>query len=202
MFVLPFPAASPTGRLSAAGARTDSYYEYLLKQWILTGKTDDRLRQRFVQAVQAIRARLLRHTGGAPAAASGDPARRGEGGAAADTDTDRSEDGDGQEGGRERHGLLYVGEDLGGTAVAKMDHLVCFLPGALALADLHGVATARPGTADAPDLEVARQLAHTCYQLYRRTPTGLAPEIAHFTDRAGAPRRRPAARRRWCCATN
>ena len=30
------------------------------------------------------------------------------------------------------------------------------------------------------DLEVAQQLAKTCYELYRRVPTGLAPEIAVF----------------------
>ena len=31
------------GQLITLGARGDSYYEYLLKQWILTGKKDDAL---------------------------------------------------------------------------------------------------------------------------------------------------------------
>ena len=30
------------------------------------------------------------------------------------------------------------------------------------------------------DLEVAQQLVQTCYELYRRVPTGLAPEIVVF----------------------
>ena len=38
-------------------------------------------------------------------------------------------------------GLLYVAELHDGTAVPKSDHLVCFLPGVLALGHLHGVNT-------------------------------------------------------------
>ena len=33
---------------------------------------------------------------------------------------------------------------------------------------------------DATHLDVARELARTCVQMYARTPTGLAPEIVHF----------------------
>jgi hypothetical protein len=33
------------------GARGDSYYEYLLKQWIQTGKTQDYLKDDFLNAV-------------------------------------------------------------------------------------------------------------------------------------------------------
>ena len=39
---------------------------------------------------------------------------------------------------------------------------------------------------DMPDLQLAAELALTCYELYRRTPAGLAPEIVHFSDNAGA----------------
>jgi hypothetical protein len=35
------------------------------------------------------------------------------------------------------------------------------------------------------DLELARKLMLTCYEMYRLTPTGLAPEIVHFTKHAG-----------------
>lgn len=38
-------------------------------------------------------------------------------------------------------GLLYVAELVNGAAVPKMDHLVCFLPGLLALGHLHGINT-------------------------------------------------------------
>lgn len=36
-----------------------------------------------------------------------------------------------------------------------------------------------------PDLHLAHELALSCYELYRRTPSGLAPEIAHFADNSG-----------------
>lgn len=35
------------------------------------------------------------------------------------------------------------------------------------------------------DLQLAEDLVRTCYEMYRRTPTGLAPEIVHFVDRSG-----------------
>ena len=50
-------AASPSTLTDDAGARSDSYYEYLLKQWLLTGKTEDWLRERYVQAMQSVRGR-------------------------------------------------------------------------------------------------------------------------------------------------
>lgn len=40
-----------------------------------------------------------------------------------------------------------------------------------------------------PDLQLAGELALTCYELYRRTPAGLAPEIAHFANHSGECRR-------------
>ena len=49
-----------------------------------------------------------------------------------------------------------------------------------ALGHLHGVST---GGQDEPnDLEVARQLMLTCYEMYRQIPTGLSPEIVFFTQ--------------------
>jgi hypothetical protein len=58
-------------------------------------------------------------------------------------------------------------------------------PGLLALGHLHGVNTAPNPKADPDDLALARDLMRTCYELYARSPTGLAPEIAHFTQREG-----------------
>ena len=98
-------------------------------------------------------------------------------------------------------GVLYVAERVGGVAgrlVHKMDHLVCFLPGVLALGHAEGLgarwgaddaarerlagdALARLGFArDAGHLDVAVELARTCIAMYTRVPAGLAPEIAHF----------------------
>ncbi|MEQ2179406.1 hypothetical protein GOODEAATRI_024616, partial [Goodea atripinnis] len=56
------------------------------------------------------------------------------------------------------------------------DHLVCFLPGTLAL----GVHNGLPGD----HMDLAVQLMETCYQMYKRMETGLSPEIAHFSMQA------------------
>lgn len=37
----------------------DSYYEYLLKQWVLSGKQDDRLRAMYLTAVDGMQKELL-----------------------------------------------------------------------------------------------------------------------------------------------
>jgi mannosyl-oligosaccharide alpha-1,2-mannosidase len=74
-------------------------------------------------------------------------------------------------------GLVFVGEVQNGRErVPKMDHLVCFLPGTLALGAKHGLG----GGLEGSHMQLARDLLYTCVQMYKTTPTGLAPEIAHF----------------------
>nr|XP_019612254.1 PREDICTED: endoplasmic reticulum mannosyl-oligosaccharide 1,2-alpha-mannosidase [Rhinolophus sinicus] len=116
------------------GARADSYYEYLLKQWIQGGKQDTQLRDDYLEAVEGIRKHLLRRS---------EPSK-----------------------------LTFVGELAHGRFSAKMDHLVCFLPGTLALGAHHGL--------PADHMELARALMDTCYQMNRQMETGLSPEIVHF----------------------
>ncbi|KAJ1372151.1 hypothetical protein KIN20_034230 [Parelaphostrongylus tenuis] len=123
-----------TGTTITFGARTDSYYEYLLKQWIQTGKTIDWLLSDYVTAMNSMQSKLLRYS--------------------------------------EPNKLAFVGELLAGTTYSpKMDHLVCFLPGTLALGSHNGLPPQH--------MELAKELGKTCQRLYV-TPTGLAPEIAHF----------------------
>ena len=55
-----------------------------------------------------------------------------------------------------------------------------YVAGILALGHLHGVNTG--GQDESNDLEIARQLMLTCYEMYRRIPTGLSPEIVFFTQ--------------------
>ena len=50
--------------------------------------------------------------------------------------------------------------------------------GLLALGWLHGVNTGAAG--EPTDLELAESMAETCYEMYRQTPIGLAPEIVFF----------------------
>lgn len=52
--------------------------------------------------------------------------------------------------------------------------------GLLALGHFHGVNTG--GRYEPDDLEVAEDLMLTCYEMYRRIPTGLSPEIVFFTQ--------------------
>ena len=54
------------------------------------------------------------------------------------------------------------------------DHLVCFLPGTLALGYYHGLPKWH--------LELAAELMETCYQMYARMETGLSPEIVFFNQ--------------------
>ncbi|KAI9105654.1 glycoside hydrolase [Phlyctochytrium arcticum] len=89
--------------------------------------------------------------------------------------------------------FFYVGElphgvEPNSTAVIhnKMDHLVCFLPGLLALLATQGqsVVTMADRLAMDPllllDLELAEELGESCWQMYRQTPTGLSPEIVYW----------------------
>ncbi|KAM9641757.1 endoplasmic reticulum mannosyl-oligosaccharide 1,2-alpha-mannosidase isoform 2-T2 [Trichechus inunguis] len=116
------------------GARADSYYEYLLKQWIQGGKKETQLLEDYVEAIEGVKTHLLR---------SSEPSK-----------------------------LTFVGELAHGRFSAKMDHLVCFLPGTLALGAHHGL--------PAEHMDLAKALMETCYQMNRQMKTGLSPEIAHF----------------------
>lgn len=86
-------------------------------------------------------------------------------------------------------GLIFVGElpnGVDGHFYPKMDHLVCFLPGTLALGATRGLTKQKAmeqglmTIEDLENLKLAEDLAKTCYEMYGVTTTGLAPEIAHF----------------------
>ena len=70
----------------------------------------------------------------------------------------------------------------------KMDHLVCFMPGTIALAATGGLTladakkqTKRPWTRqDEEDFNLALELTKTCWGMYKAMDTGLAAEITHF----------------------
>ncbi|XP_040261918.1 endoplasmic reticulum mannosyl-oligosaccharide 1,2-alpha-mannosidase [Bufo bufo] len=116
------------------GARADSYYEYLLKQWIQSGKKETSFLEDYIQAIEGVKKNLLRKS--------------------------------------EPNKLTFVGELSHGHFSPKMDHLVCFLPGTLALGAHNGI------TSD--HMEIAVALMETCYQMYKQMETGLSPEISHF----------------------
>ncbi|XP_069333237.1 LOW QUALITY PROTEIN: endoplasmic reticulum mannosyl-oligosaccharide 1,2-alpha-mannosidase [Eulemur rufifrons] len=116
------------------GARADSYYEYLLKQWIQGGKKETQLLEDYMEAIEGIKTHLLQRS---------EPSK-----------------------------LIFVGELAHGRFSTKMDHLVCFLPGTLALGVHHGL--------PADHMQLAQELMETCYQMNHQMETGLSPEIVHF----------------------
>lgn len=63
---------------------------------------------------------------------------------------------------------------------------VCFLPGTLALGATKGITKKKAieqnllNAEDMENLNLAEDLAKTCFEMYAVTSTGLAPEIAYF----------------------
>jgi hypothetical protein len=145
-----------SGQTITLGARGDSYYEYLLKQWIQNGakfdKDDDHyyFLKDWLQSIKGIKDKLIKKT--VP------------------------------------NNLTYVGELLSNTFNAKMDHLVCFLPGNIAL----GAMYLRKNPIEFPKeftddlLNLAEELTETCYQMYEKMATGLSPEICYFNSYQGS----------------
>lgn len=123
------------GNTITLGARGDSYYEYLLKQWIQTGMKDEHMKQTYLHAIQSVIDQLVRRS--------------------------------------EPSHYAFVAERHNGKVVAKMDHLVCFLSGVLAL----GASLGLGGGPEGEHMKLGQDLAESCYQMYARMPTGLAPEI-------------------------
>lgn len=140
------------------GARADSLYEYLLKQWLISGRTDARVAGMYTDAVRG----MVQHM-----------VRRGGPGRCSD--------------------CTYIGKwnYQSGSYDDRMDHLVCFVPGMLALgvhAGIHGDGVSRDPTAtpEARDhMALAERLMDTCHRMYSEQPTGLAPEIAHIREGGG-----------------
>ena len=138
------------------GARADSYYEYLYKQYLQT-KIDFFLDD-YIEAVEQIKMKLLKHTKG-------------------------------------NLKLAYIGETTSNDKEyfkPKMDHLVCFLSGTLALGYYHQTKKKVENYRGHPvliedktfdeHLKIAEDLARTCHYMYNLTETGLSPEIAYFED--------------------
>ncbi|KAK9467649.1 glycoside hydrolase [Lipomyces arxii] len=144
------------GRNIRLGSRGDSYYEYLLKQFLQTGNRELVYRQMYDDAMTAVKKNLVQKS--------------------------------------KPNGFTFVGEfDSGpeGPVSPKMDHLVCFLPGNLALGatdgyPLHIAQRSSWTVTQASDMKLAKELMKTCYEMYKVTKTGIAPEIAYFNTADGS----------------
>lgn len=67
-----------------------------------------------------------------------------------------------------------------------MDHLVCFMPGTIALGATGGLTVAEAkkkrqwGKQQDEEMKLAEELTKTCWGMYKVMATGLAPEITYF----------------------
>ena len=75
---------------------------------------------------------------------------------------------------------------LGGALSPKMDHLVCFMPGTIALGATMGLTVKEAkdfgewGEKEDDEIKLAVELTKTCWGMYKVMATGLAPEISYF----------------------
>jgi len=123
------------------GAMGDSYYEYLLKVWIQTAKTEPVWKDTWKQAMAEMKNRLVKRT---------------------------------------NTGMTYVAEENNGRINHKMDHLTCFVAGML----MYGSRVLPHEEVD-KDWEIdAKGITETCYQMYHRQPTHLAPECVRMQPQA------------------
>ncbi|KAI4596254.1 mannosyl-oligosaccharide alpha-1,2-mannosidase [Pestalotiopsis sp. 9143b] len=153
--LVPIYINADTGHFSGdnirLGSRGDSYYEYLIKQYLQTEKAEPIYLDMWQDTLKGVRKHLITYT--------------------------------------EPSGFTIIGErpsGLHGKLSPKMDHLVCFMPGTIALAATGGLteAEAKKSTGwtkqNEADMKLARELMQTCWGMYKWMATGLAAEITYF----------------------
>ncbi|KAF9109915.1 mannosyl-oligosaccharide alpha-1,2-mannosidase [Mortierella sp. AM989] len=136
------------------GSRGDSYYEYLIKQYLQTSKTEKVYKEMYDYSIAGIKKHLVGRT-------------------------------------IPNH-LLFIGEISlysPSTLSPKMDHLVCFLGGTMALSSTEGKTldnmtfTRSSFTQlEEEDFKMGEELTEACYEMYNQTETGLAPEIVYWVQ--------------------
>jgi mannosyl-oligosaccharide alpha-1,2-mannosidase len=121
------------------GAWGDSAFEYFLKQYLLTNKTEERYKEMYLNSMQGMFDHMLLQS--------------------------------------KPNNLYYVAEWRRNMGVDhKMDHLVCFTGGMLALGHYLKVAS------DKKHLDIGAELTRTCNEMYVRTQTGLSSETVVFNN--------------------
>ncbi|KAL5615164.1 hypothetical protein BROUX41_005221 [Berkeleyomyces rouxiae] len=133
------------------GSRGDSYYEYLIKQFLQTKTKEMVYKEMWDETLEAMKKHLITYS--------------------------------------KPTGFTVLAErpsGLNAPMTPKMDHLVCFLPGTIALATTGGIPeyVARDKTwwteAHDENMKLARELMQTCWGMYQVMATGLAAEITYF----------------------
>ncbi|KAI5961270.1 MNS1 [Candida pseudojiufengensis] len=140
------------GNLIRLGSRGDSYYEYLLKQYLQTNEEEQIYYDLYQESVEGVKKHLMKKS--------------------------------------YPNELTFIGElerGLKGPLSTKMDHLVCFYGGLLALGATNGLtlkeAKQQPwwNSIRESDFKFGEELTYTCYKMYDDVlPTKLSPEIVVF----------------------
>ncbi|KAL8856996.1 MAG: hypothetical protein Q9178_006401 [Gyalolechia marmorata] len=133
------------------GSRGDSYYEYLIKQYLQTSGEEPIYLDLWNQALTGVRKHLITYS-------------------------------------KKSHFTILAERPNGlkSDLQPKMDHLVCFMPGTIALGATGGKTLTEAkeagkwGKKEQSDLNLAIELTKTCWGMYKTTATGLAPEITFF----------------------
>jgi mannosyl-oligosaccharide alpha-1,2-mannosidase len=133
------------------GSRGDSFYEYLIKQYLQTNKQEPVYQEMWNEALQGVRKHLITYTSNSK--------------------------------------FTIIGERPSGLEKElspKMDHLVCFMPGTIALAATEGLTEAQArklptwSKKKEEDMQLAHELMETCWGMYKYMATGLSAEITYF----------------------
>jgi len=133
------------------GSRGDSYYEYLIKQYLQTSQQESVYKTMWDESMAGIKKHLITYS--------------------------------------YPSNFTVLAEKPSGLEkplTPKMDHLVCFMPGTIALAVTGGMPVdqarrlASWGPEQEEDMLLAEELMKTCWGMYATTPTGLAGEITYF----------------------
>ncbi|KAG9248317.1 glycoside hydrolase family 47 protein [Calycina marina] len=139
------------GKNIRLGSRGDSYYEYLIKQYLQTSKEEPIYEELWDEALAGVRKHLITYT---------NPSH-----------------------------FTIIGErpnGLGQSLSPKMDHLVCFMGGTIALGATGGLTEAAAKKLPTwtkkkeEEMQLARELTQTCWGMYEWMATGLAAEITFF----------------------
>lgn len=134
------------------GSRGDSFYEYLLKQYLMFH--EERYRMLYRASMNGMQKHLLSQT-------------------------------------KTKNKLHYIGErshGLEGSFSSKMDHLVCFIGGVLAMGATEGLPyrearrTLQWDSTREEDWNLAKSLTKTCHEMYKQSAYGICPEIVVFQD--------------------
>ena len=155
-FISPTSGGWGGGRIMTLGSRVDSYYEYLLKAWLQTGKRDGALLRAYQDAVHGITTRLLRRS----------RAERLLFVAELHDEATYS--------GQFDHLVCFY------PGVLALGHLHGVRPAAAHAAAQREALVALGFPPNATQLDVAAALTATCREMYARNPLRMGPEIAHF----------------------